>query len=387
MKINILAPAPGESVSTVTLAKWIKSNGSFVEKNEDIAEIESEKASLTVTATESGVLEIIANEGDTVDVQSVIAFINSEGVASNTESENKKIIDVSTNTTPKSNIKNHTVSGIKATPLAKAMIEEHQITADVLSSIQHKITRSDVLDVLQNKTQLNPYKRGEIVKPMTSLRKKLSERLVSVKNETAMLTTFNEVDMSAIIALRKKEGETFQKKYGIKLGFMSFFAHAVSQSLIEYPAVNSQINEDNLITFPYVDISIAVQTEKGLVVPVVKNTHDLAIPELELEIYKMAEKARNKKLTLDEMQGGTFTITNGGVFGSLLSTPIINPPQAAILGMHNIVERPIALNGEVVIRPMMYIALSYDHRIIDGKDSVLFLKKVKEILENPILTI
>lgn len=387
MKINILAPAPGESVSTVTLAKWIKSNGSIVEKNEDIAEIESEKASLTVTATESGVLEIIANEGDTVDVQSVIAIINSEGIASNTDPENKKSTEVSTDTTPKAIIKNQSNSAIKATPLAKAMIEEHQITADALSSIQHKITRSDVLDVLQNKTQLNPYKRGEIVKPMTSLRKKLSERLVSVKNETAMLTTFNEVDMSAIIALRKKEGETFQKKYGIKLGFMSFFAYAVSQSLIEFPAVNSQINEDNLITFPYVDISIAVQTEKGLVVPVVKNTHILAIPELELEIYKIAEKARNKKLTLDEMQGGTFTITNGGVFGSLLSTPIINPPQAAILGMHNIVERPIALNGEVVIRPMMYIALSYDHRIIDGKDSVLFLKKVKEILENPVLSI
>ncbi|PKP22792.1 MAG: dihydrolipoyllysine-residue succinyltransferase [Bacteroidetes bacterium HGW-Bacteroidetes-21] len=380
MKLDIKAPSPGESVAQVSIARWIKSNGSAVSKNEDIAEIESEKATLTVTAPESGILEIVVKEGETIAVSAVIARIETDGASTIVEEKAiAKTITQSAVTTPEA-----THPEIKATPLALSMIEKNHLDAGTIISRSEKITTEDVYRVLEEKkTGKRQGKRGEISSPMTPLRKKLSERLVSVKNETAMLTTFNEADMSRIIELRKTQGDAFLKKYGIKLGFMSFFAKAVCEALKEIPNVNSQIDGDHLISFPYVDLGIAVQTEKGLMVPVIKNAQDMNIPTLEQAIFSMAEKARNKKLSLDEMQGGTFTITNGGVFGSLLSTPIINPPQAAILGMHNIVERPIAENGQVVIRPMMYIALSYDHRIIDGKDSVLFLKKIKAFIENP----
>lgn len=382
MKIEINAPSPGESVAQVTVAAWLADNGSVVAKDSEIAEIESEKATLTVSAPASGLLEIVVDAGSTVAVNELIGYIIPGYEEEEQEEEAKN-----SRKAKKSVMQPHVVpeaeaigAGLKATPLARAIISAHQIDTSAIAGGKEKLHADDVKRLLKNETVSS---RGEIRKAITPLRKKLSERLVSVKNETAMLTTFNEADMSRIIALRKEHGEAFQKKYGIKLGFMSFFADAVTRALVEFPNVNSQIAGDDMLTFPYVDLGIAVQTDKGLMVPVIKNTQEMTLPQLEQAIFDMAEKARNKKISLDEMKGGTFTITNGGVFGSLLSTPIINPPQAGILGMHNIVERPVAVEGQVVIRPMMYIALSYDHRIIDGKDSVLFLKQVKNRIENP----
>jgi len=374
--IKITAPSPGESIIHVVISTWLKNNNSFVYKDDEIAEIESEKATLTITAPVDGILVIKVDAGATVNVGDIIAEIepkvsSAKHMASNEISTDKKLDNLNNQ---KTNIFEQTV---KITPLAKKIIEVNSID---LGKIKNKkiIKAYDVLDYLsQNK------RRSYRKEPLSQLRKKLSERLVSVKNETATLTTFNEVDMKNILDLRKKEGESFKNKYSVKLGLMSFFAYAASKALIEFPQVNAQISNDDILFFNYVDLSIAVQTDKGLMVPVLRNAELMTIPEIEISINSLAEKARNKKLSLDEMQGGTFTITNGGVFGSLLSTPIINPPQTAILGMHNIVERPVAINSQVVIRPMMYLALSYDHRLIDGKDSVLFLKKIKELVENP----
>jgi 2-oxoglutarate dehydrogenase E2 component (dihydrolipoamide succinyltransferase) len=382
MKIEIKAPSPGESVAQVTVAAWLAENGSVVAKDSDIAEIESEKATLTVSAPASGLLEIVVAEGSTVAVNELIGYIipGYEEEEQEEETENRKTTAKKASQPIEIPVAETAGVELKATPLARAIITAHKVDTSSIAAGTQKIHAGDVIRLLKKEAAPT---RGEIRKAMTPLRKKLSERLVSVKNETAMLTTFNEADMSRIIALRKEHGAAFQQKYGIKLGFMSFFAEAITRALLEFPNVNSQIEGDDMVTFPYVDLGIAVQTEKGLMVPVIKNTQDMTLPQLEKAIFGMAEKARNKKISLDEMKGGTFTITNGGVFGSLLSTPIINPPQAGILGMHNIVERPVAVDGQVVIRPMMYIALSYDHRIIDGKDSVLFLKAVKSRIENP----
>lgn len=379
MKIEIKAPSPGESVSQVTVASWLAENGTVVAKDSDIAEIESEKATLTVTAPASGLLTVLATAGATVMVNDVIGYIE----PGYEEEEGEEVPEEKQQHATK-RIHRHepeiAITTVKATPLARSILSAHRIDASALSAGTEKIHAEDVLNLLKKATKNH---RGEERKPLSPLRKKLSERLVSVKNETAMLTTFNEADMSRIITLRKDYGEAFLKKHGIKLGFMSFFARAVAQSLMEFPNVNAQIDGDDLITFPYVDLAIAVQTDKGLMVPVIRDAQRMSLQELEQQVFTLAEKARNKKISLDEMKGGTFTITNGGVFGSLLSTPIINPPQAGILGMHNIVERPVAVDGQVVIRPMMYIALSYDHRLIDGRDSVLFLKAVKSRVENP----
>ncbi|MBI5540833.1 MAG: 2-oxoglutarate dehydrogenase complex dihydrolipoyllysine-residue succinyltransferase [Bacteroidia bacterium] len=391
MIIEVKVPSPGESVSQVTVANWLVTEGSFVTKDSELAELESDKATLPLIAPESGQIKIMVDAGNNIAVGAVACTIDTSvtnSVVAETkpgnvvkEVEISNIIEVSKNS----------VSEIKTTPLAQKIMEENNLNIDDIISGLRKITAKDVEIVLANKPKQSAQKetisRSEERIAMSSLRKKLSERLVSVKNQTAMLTTFNEVDLSEIIGIRNKYKDEFYKKHGVKIGFMSFFAKAAAISLKLFPNVNSRIENEEFVYPNFVDLGIAVQTDKGLMVPVLRNADTSPIFELELSIYNLAEKARKHKISLEEMAGGTFTITNGGVFGSLLSTPILNPPQSAILGMHNIVERPIAVNGKVEIRPMMYIAMSYDHRVLDGKDSVLFLKKIKELLENPVLLI
>ena len=380
MLLEMRVPSPGESISEVEIAEWLVEDGDYVEKDQSIAEIDSDKATLELPAEESGTIKIVVGDGETVAVGDVVCIIDTSAKGE----ANVKSTKEETPETSKSAVKSEAdLVGAKATPLASVMISEHDISAKQLKGTgeKGKITKSDVLGVIKGTSTDGP--RGTSRKKMSSLRRKIASRLVAVKNETAMLTTFNEVDMTAIFDIRKKYKEQFKEKYGVGLGFMSFFTKAITTALQEFKDVNAMIDGNEVIHHNYTDIGIAVSAPKGLMVPVVRNAELMNFQEVESDIKRLAIKARDGKITINEMLGGTFTITNGGVFGSMLSTPIINPPQSAILGMHNIVERPMAVDGEVKIRPIMYVALSYDHRIIDGKESVGFLVKVKECLEDP----
>ncbi|MEI6142216.1 MAG: 2-oxoglutarate dehydrogenase complex dihydrolipoyllysine-residue succinyltransferase [Mariniphaga sp.] len=406
MIIEIKIPSPGESITEVEVGRWLVENGAIVNNGQEIAEIESDKATLSISATASGKLTILVKEGERVAVGSVACTLDT---ADNIVVEDQKPVQSEIKSPEPVHEKPSQTeirvseivenipapSGeadqqIKLTPAAKAVMEEEGLSVEELLNGLRRISRKDVETVISLRNS-QPSKKEVVVEisrvedrvAMTPLRRKLSQRLVAVKNETAMLTTFNEIDLSQLMELRNNYQKQFVDKYGLKVGFMSFFTKAASIALSKHPSVNSMIDGDDIITPRYHDIGIAVQTPKGLMVPVVRNAETKSIEAIEREIKELAEKARDKKLTIQEMTGGTFTITNGGVFGSLMSTPIINPPQSAILGMHSIKERPIAVNGKVEIRPMMYVALSYDHRIIDGKDSVGFLVKVKELIENP----
>ena len=352
----------------------------YVEKDQSIAEIDSDKATLELPAEESGIIKIIIGDGETVAVGDVVCIIDTsvKGTSSKIKNTKSEIVE-----SVKIEKKKSKEILVKATPLAKEIINQNDIEVDkiIASGDDGRITKSDVVDLMNSNSSGDG--RESSLSKMTSLRRKIATRLVAVKNETAMLTTFNEVDMTAINLLRTKYKEKFKQKHSVGLGFMSFFSKAVTKALEEFKDVNAMISGDQIVHYNYVDLGIAVSAPKGLMVPVVRNAEVLTFREIESEIKRLAIKARDGKITIDEMLNGTFTITNGGVFGSMLSTPIINPPQSAILGMHNIVERPVALNGEIIIRPIMYLALSYDHRIIDGKSSVGFLCKVKEYLEDP----
>ena len=390
MIFEVKVPSPGESISQVTVANWLVSEGSFVTKDSELAELESDKATLPLVAPESGQIKIMVDAGNNIAVGAVACTIDTSVSAGITVEPVIKQVAKELEKTNTIVTKVEINSEIKTTPLAQKMMEDNNLNIDDIINGLRKITANDVEMVLANKPKQitkQEISRSEEHVSMSSLRKKLSERLVSVKNQTAMLTTFNEVDLSEIISIRNKYKEEFLKKHGVKIGFMSFFAKAAAISLKLFPNVNSRIENEEFVYPNFVDLGIAVQTDKGLMVPIIRNADLIPLVELEKAIFYQAEKARKHKISLDEMAGGTFTITNGGVFGSLLSTPILNPPQSAILGMHNIVERPVAIKGKVEIRPMMYIALSYDHRVLDGKDSVLFLKNIKELLENPVLLI
>ena len=378
MLLEMKVPSPGESISEVEIAQWLVEDGDYVEKDQEIAEVDSDKATLALPAEESGTIKLVAEEGDTVEVGQVVCIIDTDGVGE------AKITAPTQESAPAVSAPSSTKSvDAKATPLAKAIISQNDLSPkDVKGSGEGgKILKEDVMEAMASVKTDGP--RGTERKKMSMLRRKVAQRLVSVKNETAMLTTFNEVDMSAIFAIRKEYKEAFKDKYDVSLGFMSFFTKAITTALMEFPDVNAQIDGKEVIYHNYADISIAVSAPKGLMVPVIRNAELMNFKEVESEVKRLALRARDGKITPDEMLGGTFTITNGGVFGSMLSTPIINPPQSAILGMHNIVERPVAVNGKVEIRPIMYVALSYDHRIIDGRESVGFLVRVKECLEDP----
>ncbi len=411
MVVELKIPSPGESITEVEIASWLVKDGDYVRKDQEIAEIESDKATLPLIAEKDGEIKILVEEGESIAVGAIACTIDTSiaapadvTAASSTTPASEPQNDIQEpekETVPVEQKKSNLISSdknshIKATPLAKKLMNEHQVNVDDIINGLKRLTRADVEMVINNPSTPDTKKtvipdlstskeKSRDVKHerMSSLRRKVSQRLVAVKNETAMLTTFNEVDMSAILEMRKKYQKSFVEKYGIKLGFMSFFTMASAVALKGFPKINSQIENDEIITPEYVDIAIAVQTNKGLMVPVIRNVETMNLAETEIAIAEIAKKARAFKITPEEMTGGTFTITNGGVFGSLLSTPILNPPQSGILGMHNVVERPVALNGQVVIRPMMYIALSYDHRIVDGRDSVSFLVRLKELLENP----
>ena len=380
MLLEMLVPSPGESISEVEIAEWLVEDGDYVEKDQAIAEIDSDKATLELPAEQSGKIKIIVDAGETVAVGDVVCTIDtSEEQVDIPSKEGPKQEE------PKKNISQKEIVNKKAksTPLADAIIKQNNLNKNDFegSGEDGKITKKDVLEMMHSSSNVDG--REHTSKKMSSLRRKIATRLVAVKNETAMLTTFNEVDMSAIMLLRSEHKQKFIEKHDINLGFMSFFTKAVTKALAEFTDVNAMIEGENIVHFNYMDIGIAVSAPKGLMVPIVRDAQELSFKEIESEIRNLAIKARDGKITIDEMLGGTFTITNGGVFGSMLSTPIINPPQSAILGMHNIVERPIAVNGKVEIRPIMYVALSYDHRIIDGKSSVGFLCRVKECLEDP----
>ena len=380
MILQMKVPSPGESISEVEIAEWLVENGDYVTKDQAIAEIDSDKATLELPAEESGIINIIVSEGETVSVGDVVCHIDTSVIKE--EIDISKDADVIAEKKEKNNDKSIKKLKSKVTPLASAMISDLDISEDQLKGTgsDGKITKNDVLALESIDSNEN---RKYITKKMSSLRRKISSRLVAVKNETAMLTTFNEVDMTEIFKIREIYKESFKKKHKVNLGFMSFFTKAVTIALNEFKAVNSMVDGDNIISYNYSDIGIAVSAPKGLMVPVLRNAELMTFKDIESEIKRLATKARDGKITLDEMLGGTFTITNGGIFGSMLSTPIINPPQSAILGMHNIIERPIAIDGKVFVRPMMYVALSYDHRVIDGRESVGFLVRVKECLENP----
>ncbi len=397
MIVEIKVPSPGESITEVEIGTWLVEDGAIVVKDQEIAEVESDKATLTIIAVEGGKIEIKATEGDAVPVGDVVCTIDTSFTAPVSIVEKEAVVE-ETKAVEKPEVPKETsevksseeFDKVKVTSVAKEMMKEHGLSVDDVIAGLKRLGKKEV-EAVVNTTQtkaVSVFQQKEASRDidrqrMSSLRRKLSARLVSVKNETAMLTTFNEIDMSFVMDLRKQNQQKFIDAHGFKLGFMSFFAKAVAIAALEYPMVNAQLDGDEIVTPQFVDVGIAVSTPKGLMVPIVRNTESKSIPQIELEIKQLAEKARTKKITVEELTGGTFTITNGGVFGSLLSTPILNPPQSAILGMHNIVERPVAVDGQVVIRPMMYIALSYDHRVIDGKDSVSFLVKVKEMVENP----
>ena len=391
MQVEIKIPSPGESITEVEIARWLVDDNSWVEKDQEIAEVESEKATLPLLASHSGVVSIKVHEG-TIKVGEVACTINTDAKQPSKPEpkvKNEEVKEEKTVEKPVAKIQENSDNDkVKVTPLARKLMDEKGLDVNQIISGLKRISTEEVNLVASRaflKPSMNePTERSDERITMSQLRKKLSQRLVSVKNETAMLTTFNEVDMSRVIEIRKQYQKDFQEKYGIKLGFMSFFTKAVVEALRLYPMVNSRIEGDAIVTPNYFDIGIAVQTPKGLMVPVLRNAQDLSIPQIEAEVARVAEKGRSGRIGLDDLEGGTFTITNGGVFGSMMSTPILNPPQSGILGMHNILDRPVAVNGKVEIRPMMYVALSYDHRIIDGKDSVGFLVKVKQMIENPI---
>lgn len=403
--IEVKVPSPGESITEVQIATWLIADGDFVEKDQEIVEIDSDKATLSISAEEDGQIKILVEEGETVEVSSVIASIDtsvkgvSKAKSQEPEVEAKESeVDkqpVTSTEHPAPSVSEPTPQAIETelniSPLAKKLMQENNVSeAEFINFMKgFRVGKKDVEFFMAEKGT-SPVSvttwggtRDSERKKMSTLRLKLAERLVSVKNETAMLTTFNEVNMTPIMEIRKKYKEIFKEKHGVGLGFMSFFTKAVTEALNIVPGVNAQIDGNEVVYHNYADIGIAVSSPKGLMVPVLRNAEQMSLSEIELNIKELATKARTNKITIDEMMGGTFTITNGGVFGSMLSTPIINPPQSAILGMHNIVERPIAVNGKVEIHPMMYVAVSYDHRIIDGRESVTFLVNVKEMLENP----
>jgi 2-oxoglutarate dehydrogenase E2 component (dihydrolipoamide succinyltransferase) len=404
MIIEIKVPSPGESISEVEIASWLVQDGEYVEKDQEVAEVESDKATLPLIAGAAGTIKIISGVGETVPVGEVACTIDTSAKApaarkkpaaeaSDTPREPEAApAKEESRTTLKGkpeSTRDETNSNIRISPVAARMMEENGLSVDDIVSGLKRITKREVQMVMDQRdgstlSAVKEASRDETRTRISNLRRKLAERLVAVKNQTAMLTTFNEADMSEIIRLRKTYQSAFVEKHGIKLGFMSFFVKAVTGALAAFPNVNSRIDGEEMVSPSYCDIGIAVQTDKGLMVPIVRNAETLSLASIESQILELANKARAARISMDDMTGGTFTITNGGVFGSLLSTPVLNPPQSAILGMHNIVERPVAVNGQVLIRPMMYIALSYDHRLIDGRDSVSFLVRIKELIENPV---
>ena len=388
MILEMKVPSPGESITEVEIAEWLVQEGDYVEKDQAIAEVDSDKATLELPAEASGTVTFKAEVGDAVDVGEVVCLIDTSAIKpESVEGAKAAATKPEVTATPKVEAPTNTTYATgSASPAAKKILSEKGIEATTISGTgkDGRITKEDAVKAVPAMgQQINIEGRGVSRSKLSMLRRKVAERLVTAKNETAMLTTFNEVDMSPIFALRKQYKETFKEKHGVGLGFMSFFTLAVVRALELFPAVNSMIDGKEMISYDFCDISIAVSGPKGLMVPVIRNAEDLSFRGVESEVKRLAILARDGQITVDEMTGGTFTITNGGVFGSMLSTPIINPPQSAILGMHNIIERPVAINSEVVIRPIMYVALSYDHRIIDGKESVGFLVAVKEALENP----
>lgn len=405
MIVDIQVPTPGESITEVEITTWLVNDGDIVAKNQELAEIESDKATLSLNASEGGKIQILIQAGSTAKVNDVACKIDTSFAnAAPQPADIKEVAKPASQPqkaetqpiakpveTPKTAVSEAT--HVKVSPLAQQLMAENNLNVDDIINGLRRISSGDVQTVVDqlkngspiiNQASSTTISRENSRQKMTQLRKKLSQRLVAVKNETAMLTTFNEVDMSAVMRLRAEHNKAFQEKFGVKAGLMSFFLKASAIALKHHPMVGSMIDGDEIVTPDYADIAVAVQTPKGLMVPVIRNVESMSLADLELKLKELADKARSGKISLDEMTGGTFTITNGGVFGSMLSTPLINPPQSGILGMHNIVDRPVAVNGKVEIRPIMYVALSYDHRIIDGKDSVGFLKKVKELIENPV---
>jgi 2-oxoglutarate dehydrogenase E2 component (dihydrolipoamide succinyltransferase) len=410
MIIEVKVPTPGESITEVELSNWLVADGDLVRKDQELAEVESDKATLSLIAPESGKITFLIQAGQTVKVNSIACTIDtsvevpdapaapapqpaSKPAAPVDQAQPASVASASTTkdqADPVTSSKGEDVK-IRTTPLARSMMAAENLSADeVLKGLKRLSSKEVELILALREGRLDAVsvaqstERTEVRKAMTQLRKQLSKRLVKVKNETAMLTTFNEVDMSALMDLRKSYQDAFVKKHGFKIGLNSFFLKAAAQALMKFPVINSIIDGDDIITPSYVDISVAMQSPKGLLVPVIRNVHAKSLAEIERDMQEMAEKARSAKVSLEEMSGGTFTITNGGTYGSMMSTPLINPPQSAILGMHNIVDRPVAVKGQIVIRPMMYVALSYDHRLIDGKDSVSFLVEVKKLIENPV---
>lgn len=414
MAFEVKIPAVGESITEVTIANWTKKDGDFVEVDEVICEIDSDKATFEINAEKAGIIQIKAKEGETVNVGDAIASIDTTAKGSGKQ-ENKKEneenettseanVEKSTNEQPSDEKEKSYASGYPS-PAAEKVLKENDIDPSGIDGTgkDGRITKEDALKAVEEKNATTssaektpeapakskyeaPAKAGSRnvhSEKMSTLRKTVARRLVNTKNKTAMLTTFNEVDMSAVMQIRKKYKDRFKEKNEVNLGFMSFFTKAACRALLDFPGVNARIDEDEIVFHDYCDVGIAVSTKRGLVVPVIRNAESLSMAQIEKEIIRLAQKGHDGKVTMEDMQGGTFTITNGGVFGSMLSTPILNDPQSAILGMHNIVERPVAVNGEVVIRPVMYLALSYDHRIVDGKESVSFLYRIKELLEDP----
>jgi len=388
MILEMKVPSPGESITEVEIAAWLVEDGDYVEKDQPIAEVDSDKATLELPAEESGIITLKAEEGDAVEVGAIVCLIDMDAKKpEGSATETKPIVKTETTKVEAESkeVKTTYASGA-ASPAAKKVLAEKGISTSEIKGTgkDGRITKNDAVKAVPSMGTPAGGSRGSEKSKLSMLRRKVAERLVAVKNETAMLTTFNEVDMKPIFDLRKEFKEDFKAKHGVGLGFMSFFTLAVVRALKMYPDVNSMLDGDYKVSHDFQDISIAVSGPKGLMVPVIRNAENLSFRGVENEVKRLAIRARDGQITVDEMTGGTFTITNGGVFGSMLSTPIINPPQSGILGMHNIVERPVAVNGEVVIRPIMYVALSYDHRIIDGRESVGFLVAVKEALENPI---
>jgi 2-oxoglutarate dehydrogenase E2 component (dihydrolipoamide succinyltransferase) len=404
MIVEIKVPSPGESISEVEIASWLVGDGDYVEEDQEIAEVESDKATLPLIAEQAGTIRILAAAGETIQVGTVVCNIDTDGKVPSEAKvpSDRKAPPAGTAEKPEAPVKKgkaaeaegtvlpESTSDVRISPVASKMMEENGLSVEDIIRGLKRITKKEVRMVLDavaappGEQIQAAASREEKRERMSTLRRKLAERLVTVKNETAMLTTFNECDMSEVMELRKKYQNAFIEKHGVKLGFMSFFVKAVTGALRVFPNVNSRIDGEDMVTPEYCDIGIAVQTDKGLMVPVIRNTESLSLAGIEAAILELAGKARAARISLEDMTGGSFTITNGGVFGSMLSTPILNPPQSAILGMHNIQERPVAVNGKVEIRPMMYIALSYDHRLIDGRDSVSFLVKVKKLIENPV---
>lgn len=375
-------PSPGESITEVEISQWLVSDGDIVSKDQTIAELDSDKATLDLPAETSGKISLKAEEGDTMSVGEVICLIDTSFASEiNLDKGNKE--ESTSNVVKEETIKSNPEE-VTATPLAKNIAKQAGVNLNQISSKGEKITKEDVLKAVPAMGSVNDDNRSETREKLSLLRRKVAERLVAVKNETAMLTTFNEADLSQIFDLRKKYKDLFSAKHGVSLGFMSFFTKAVTRALQLYPDVNSMIDGEHKVSYNYSDISIAVSGPKGLMTPVLRNAQNLSFASIEQEIKRLADLVRDKSITVDDLTGGTFTISNGGVFGSMLSTPIINPPQSGILGMHNIINRPVAIGEKIEIRPMMYLALSYDHRIIDGNQSVGFLIAVKEGVEDPI---